>query len=385
MAERLIVVPTATGSRLIAVWLTALLPLLLLRLSLVNSLALLLVFLFELLRLLLVSLLDLLGLLLAPLLRLLISRRTGILLRLSLVILLLFLLQFLMVLILLCIELLLLLLETLIQLRVSRIPRRGRRMRRKISCMRRRWRTRNIVLRTGNRRIHWTVSRATVCRMIRSPGFPCWNSVSAKVSRPSSRSNRRLSLIRRCPQFRVAASRLLMLPLRSHGLHMPPISCILFFAGWTPFNAAVSTVVTHMVIGVVVDDRRVIRVVNIGDVYVVRLTVIEEVIVIPSSTFVASTVIAVTVVNPTVEADFGAPVAFVKQVPIAAPTPIRGSPEVADFRCFHPGSRNPVIVVFAVSPIAGRPQVSIAGAERLLVNRQRRRTKFYRYTNLREG
>ncbi len=212
-------------ARSFSFWLlSALLSLLLLSLSLLHPLRLLLVSLFELLRLLLVPLLDFLRLLLASLFGLLIPGlirallRLLLLLGLPLVILLLLLLQPVMLLVLLRVQMLLLLLKLLIKFRISRVPWSRHWMRRKILRMRHgRRRTRHIVLRSSTRPVSRTfistIPAPVIRRTIRRSCLSRRHSAAAKISRPAGGCNRRRSLIRRRPQFRVAASCLLVPPL----------------------------------------------------------------------------------------------------------------------------------------------------------------------------
>src|ERR1700757_3278632 len=85
----------------------------------------------------------------------------------------------------------------------------------------------------------------------------------------------------------------------------------------------------------------VVDVVNFSDIYVVHGTVVEKVSVIPTPTLITVTEIAKTVTDPAVETDMWTPIAFIKDKPVADPSPIGRSPQETDFRRQHPCARHP--------------------------------------------
>src|ERR1700683_1250771 len=104
-------------------------------------------------------------------------------------------------------------------------------------------------------------------------------------------------------------------------------------------------------------------------VYVVRARVIEKVAVGPAAAEVAGSDIAEAVVDAAVEADFRSPVARVPQIRAVVPAPIARGPEQTNRGRFDPCARNPEIsAVVAVAPVAGRPDVAVAGANGLRIN-----------------
>jgi hypothetical protein len=139
--------------------------------------------------------------------------------------------------------------------------------------------------------------------------------------------------------------------------------------------------------GRVVDDDR--AVVDMGDVDVdaVDGAVVVEVISVPIAAVITAAGVTKAVVNSAVEADVRTPVAGVKKEAAVAPSPIAGGPKEADFGRFDPGAGHPVIVgdIVVIGPIAGRPDIAIAGADGLLVNRKRRRADADGDADLREG
>ena len=227
------------------------------------------------------SLLQLLGLLLVPLFHLLLSRFVPGLFCYSLMILLLFLLELLPFLLLLLLELLLLLLEFLVGLRLSCIG--------------------GMFERGEILGVHWSggavaaIHRATTIlatssssirgRIIRGSGFAGrYGFAAVERSRPGRRSDRRLAAIGGRPQLRISTGSLHMLNLSGGRREMPLMSGSFLFPRWTGVNPTGAAVVANPIHRRgVVDDRRVIDIVNHGYVHVGDRTVVEEMVVVPAS------------------------------------------------------------------------------------------------------
>src|SRR5579864_335364 len=158
----------------------------------------------------------------------------------------------------------------------------------------------------------------------------------------------------------------------------------LFLVRRARIDPTAAAVVAHAVHGGVVDHGRVVNVVNVGHVHIVHRTVVEEPVVVPTSTFVAISEVAETIIDPAIETDSRAPIALMKQKSIATPTPIPRSPEEAGFRRQHPRAGYPVVisVIVIVGPVAGRPDITLGGAKRLFVHRQGRWADPDRYAHL---
>ncbi len=95
------------------------------------------------------------------------------------------------------------------------------------------------------------------------------------------------------------------------------------------------------------------------------------VIVIPTTPVAAEEAdsgIAEAIVNAAVEAHCWSPVAGVPDVEAFVPAPIAWSPKEAGFRGYLPRAGNPEIVVVAIGPIAGNPDVARPRADRLRVD-----------------
>ena len=151
-----------------------------------------------------------------------------------------------------------------------------------------------------------------------------------------------------------------------------------------PFvDAAIAAIIADTVSRVVFDPG-VIRVVDVLVVYAIYRGVVIEMIVFPPAPFVAVTSISESVIDPAIISNVRSPITFMEEKRATSPSPVSGSPEEAGFRGFDPSSGYPVIVVTVPvpSPITGRPDVAIPGADRLLINGERGRTKGYRDSDL---
>ncbi len=149
-------------------------------------------------------------------------------------------------------------------------------------------------------------------------------------------------------------------------------------------NSTLAAVIADMVHRGFVDYGLVVNIVNVRDVHVIHRAVVVEGPVVPISAFIADTTVAEAVVHAAVEADSGAPVAFIPGKGVAAPTPITGSPEQVNGGRLDPRTRHPEIAFIAISPVTGRPQITVRGDHGLRVHRQRGRSDRDRHAELRE-
>ena len=74
-------------------------------------------------------------------------------------------------------------------------------------------------------------------------------------------------------------------------------------------QAAAAAVIADAVVDVVVDDRGVVDIGDVGGVDVVDRAVVHEAVMVPVATVVAGAGISIAVGNATIEADVGAPIA----------------------------------------------------------------------------
>src|SRR6516164_1860513 len=137
-------------------------------------------------------------------------------------------------------------------------------------------------------------------------------------------------------------------------------------------RAAGTAIVAH--VGDVVDDG---LVVDVGDLHVrdvVDGAVVKESAAAPIAALVAYAGIAEAIGYAAVEADFWAPIAFVKRIDAVVPAPVSRRPQQRRLRRQYPRARHPVIAGIVIpGPIAGRPDVPRRRDRRLIVNRQWRR------------
>src|SRR5208283_3381184 len=143
--------------------------------------------------------------------------------------------------------------------------------------------------------------------------------------------------------------------------------------------------VADMVDYFAIDYGFVVNVVNVDDVDIGDGAVIEEMSAIPTAANEANAEISKAVINAAVEADVRAPETFVEKKHAAIPTPPRRSPQVTDLGSKDPGAGHPVIIAAVPGPVAGRPDIAVAGANGLLVNGQCRRPEGDCDTNLGKG
>jgi hypothetical protein len=170
----------------------------------------------------------------------------------------------------------------------------------------------------------------------------------------------------------IATGRVLVFPLHAGGLEVMFVIPSLLFVSGTSADAAMAAVIADAIDGDVVDHGAVVDV-DVGDVDVVDGAVVVEVMTSPISAGVAGAHVAESVIHAAVETDVRSPITGMPEIGAFMPSPIAGSPEQADRGGRRPCSRHPVIALRAIGPVAGRPDVSVAGARGLLVNGQRGR------------
>src|SRR5690242_7782036 len=140
-------------------------------------------------------------------------------------------------------------------------------------------------------------------------------------------------------------------------------------------NSATPAVEADARSAVIVHHRRVVGVVNHRHVDVVHGAVVIKMVVLPSPAFIPVAKVAESIINPAIESHHRAPIAFVKVISPAAPGPIARRPKESRPRRQNPCSRHPVIIVSIPCPISWRPNVSLAWANWLFINRQFRRAE----------
>src|ERR1022692_1068696 len=154
-----------------------------------------------------------------------------------------------------------------------------------------------------------------------------------------------------------------MLGLSGYGRNVFLVCRSLILGRWTRVDPARASVVADPVHRSTVDHCGVVNVVNTGDAHIIHGAVVVELSALPTSTLIALTKVPIAVTDPAIKTYLRTPVAVIENITVAAPTPVSRSPEQTDFGSHDPRSRHPVVVVevAAVSPVPGRPQITIAG------------------------
>ena len=98
--------------------------------------------------------------------------------------------------------------------------------------------------------------------------------------------------------------------------------------------------------------------------------VVSKLVAAPFSTREADAPVPKAVVHAAVVAYVTAPVAPMEPVSAAVPVPVVGRPQSALIGSLNPSAGNPVVVPFAIDPVAGNPHQVGLGTEGLFINRQ---------------
>ena len=112
-----------------------------------------------------------------------------------------------------------------------------------------------------------------------SPGaaeFPCFHPMACKHPRLSSRSNWRLAMVHGCQLRAVGTGRTFVLCLLGRCPDALGTIRGQFCSGWASGCSAGAAAIANVVHRGVVDHRRVVNVVNVGDVHVVHRTVVIQ-------------------------------------------------------------------------------------------------------------
>src|ERR1700733_14022297 len=241
-----------------------------------------------------------------------------------------------------------------------------------------------------NRRTGWRLagrgSATIIRRFVRSSCVFRFNySTTAKFSRFFSGRNCWFSMVRRCPELRVASRSLQVLVLRSYRRDMPVVCRSFLLRRGTRVDPSIATVVTHSIdrCGI---SRRVVDVVDIGDIHIHHGSVIEEVSIVPASALKTHSKVPESIIDPAVKPDCRSPVTLMKNECLAAPTPPARSPQETNLGGQHPCARNPEVVgcVVVPIPVSGSPEITITWANRLFIHRQSRWANCDSYSELPE-
>jgi len=221
----------------------------------------------------------------------------------------------------------------------------------------------------------------------RSSSLRLHHTASAEVAGPRRGCYRRTSVIVRREQSLILAGRMLMLGLGRHRRLVLFVRPGFLLRSRASLHSAMAAVECHM--AVVVHDHRSVDV-NVGDVHRIHTHhcgVVEERAATPFAAKKSYAAVTESVVNAAIESDVRSPIAGMPQIDAVAPTPVTRSPQQAH-RSHYPRAWHPVVAIIVVPcPVTGSPEIARAGANRLFVNWQSRRTDADRNANadLRRG
>jgi len=184
----------------------------------------------------------------------------------------------------------------------------------------------------------------------------------------------RTSVIHRRKVAAISFGGLHLLYLRAHGRRVL-LANRDDFSRTRPYLYPAGAVETDSIHLIVVDPV-VVDVVDNVDIDVIYGAVVVETIAVPIAALVAVSGVAEAVIDAAVVADVASPESKMPAVAVALVivSPVARSPERTGIRRHHPSAGNPVIAVGGVVPVAGGPDVAVAGAGRLVVLGQRRRS-----------
>jgi hypothetical protein len=157
---------------------------------------------------------------------------------------------------------------------------------------------------------------------------------------------------------------------------MPLPSDSLILRTRTRLNAAGTTVVADPIHDPDIYSF-VVDIANVDDVHSCDGTIVEKSIALPSSSGVTDAEITEAINDSAIEANLRPPITLMEEVYAVIPSPIGWSPEETGLWCQDPCAGNPVVIIVVVvpCPITWCPEVALAGAQRLLVHGQSRRTE----------
>jgi len=212
---------------------------------------------------------------------------------------------------------------------------------------------------------------------------PSYSAASLKLAWPRRGHDIWPTVVYRSKLGSVLAREVLMLLLHVGWFNVPVVLRCHFTRGRPgaePSRAAIVTDPSHRCI---INHCLGIHVPDVNYIYVIYGSVVKEASAPPIAPCVPYAYVSESVIDPTVKTDMRAPIPRVPEKESAAPAPVTGSPQESRRGRDHPGAWDPVVAVRGIiSPIAGSPDVTWAGADGLGVDRQGRRTNPNRNRNL---
>ena len=184
----------------------------------------------------------------------------------------------------------------------------------------------------------------------------------------------RAALIDRVVLVPVISGLPLMRVLRFCCLDTTIARCRFLSGGWSRVNSTWA-IKADVVVGISVADHCTVNVgiVDDGRIDVPNRCIILEVIAFPSAAGEARSVIAVAIVDTSVESNVGTPITAVPTIVAVRKSPVTRGPIVSRLGNLHPSAGHPEITVISVGPVAGIPKISFLRTRWLLVNDKGRR------------
>src|ERR1700688_4018838 len=137
-----------------------------------------------------------------------------------------------------------------------------------------------------------------------------------------------------------------MLNLRADRRLVVLVHCSLLLRSGSRPDSATAAVVAD--VRIIVDDNRlVINVGDVGDVNVVHAPVVKVAVALPISAIKTTAGVTKAVIDAAIKSDVRPPVSLVPGIEAIVPTPVSGSPKLADGR-EHPRARHPVVAVIVI-------------------------------------
>jgi hypothetical protein len=154
-----------------------------------------------------------------------------------------------------------------------------------------------------------------------------------------------------------------VLRLNTGGLDVLFAGSLSFLGGLLRAHAAIATVIADAGrIVIVVDDRGVVGVVNDGHIHVVYGAIVGETPAFPASAEIANSDITESIIYAAIKSDVRSPITGVPEIAPVTPAPVAGGPQKPYTWRQHPSAGHPIIIIVAISPIAGRPDIALPGA-----------------------
>ena len=162
-------------------------------------------------------------------------------------------------------------------------------------------------------------------RVVRSSGLSGRNTTAKFVS-TGSRGNRRLAMVGRGAQLWVGPGLLKVFSLRGDPWKMPLAGSDFVFGARPRLDTTRTAVVADPVHGCDIHSF-LVNVPNVHNVHVDNRAIVEEPVAVPAPADEAETEIAKAIIDSAIETDMWPPIALMKDIDAAIPTPVRRSPQ----------------------------------------------------------